>query len=75
MLVRVGDGVGEEPLPLAVGELVTVQGLQLAKQVGDEVGLLVDLQVLISPLGEHLDKLPLQGRLALVAVRAVFTGS
>ena len=72
VLVGVGDGVGEEPLPLAVGELVTVQGLQLAAQVGDEVGLLVDLQVLIALLGEQLDELPLQRRLALIAVRAVF---
>ena len=72
MLVGVGDGVGEEPLPLAVGELVAVKGLQLAAQVGNEVGLLVDLQILIALLGEHLDKLPLQRRLALIAVRAVF---
>ena len=72
VLIGVGDGVGEEPLPLAVGELVTVQGLQMAAQVGNEVGLLVDLQILIALLGEQLDKLPFQCRLALVTVRAVF---
>lgn len=64
--------VGEEPFPLAVSELVTVQGLQLTAQVGNEVGLLVDVQILIALLGEQMDEFPLQRRLALVAVRAVF---
>ena len=68
MLVGVGDGVGEESLPLAVGKLVAVQGLQLTAQVGNEVGLLMDLQILIALLGEQVDELPLQSRLALVTV-------
>lgn len=72
MLVGVSNSVGEEPLPLAVGKLVVVQGLQLAAQIGDEVGFLMNLQILIALLGEQLDKLPLQRRFALVAVRAVF---
>ena len=72
MLVWVGNGVGEEPLPLAVGKLVAIQGLQLAAQVGNEVGLFVNLQILIALLGEQVDELPLQHRLALVAARAVF---
>ena len=32
----------------------------------------MDLQIFIALLGEQVDELPLQGRLALVAVRAVF---
>lgn len=72
VLVGIGDGVGEEPLPLAVGELVAVQGLQLAAQVGDEVDFFVNLQIFIALLGEQRNKLPLQRRLALIAVRAVF---
>lgn len=72
MLVGVGDGIGEEPLPLAVGKLVAVQGLQLAAQISDEVGLLVDGEVFIALLGEQVDELPLQLRFALVAVRVFF---
>ena len=72
MLVGVGDGVEKELLPFAVGKLVAVQGLQLAAQVGNEVGLFMNLQIFIALLGKQLDKLPLQSRLALVAVRVVF---
>ena len=52
MLVGVGDGIGEEPLPLPIGELVAIQSFQVAAQVGNEVGFLVDLQILIALLGE-----------------------
>ena len=62
----------EELLPLAVGKLVIVQGFQLAAQIGDQVDLLVDLQIRIALLGEQLDELTLQRRFALVAVGAVF---
>ena len=72
VLVGVGDGIGEEPLPLPIGELVAVQSLQLAAQVGNEVGFLVDLQILIALLGKQLNEFPLQVRFALVGVRAVF---
>ena len=72
VFVGVGNGVLEELLPLAVGKLVIVQGLQLAAEVGDQVGLLVDWQIRIALLGEQLDELPLQRRLALVAVGAFF---
>ena len=44
----------------------------MAAEVGDQVGLLVDRQIRIALLGEQLDKLPLQRRLALVAVGAFF---
>ena len=52
MIVGVGDGVGEGPLPLAVGELVAIQGLQLAAQVGNEVGLFMKGKILIALLDE-----------------------
>ena len=71
MLVGVGNGIVKELLPLAVAELVTVQRFQLTAQIGDEVGFLMNLQILIALLGEQLDKLPLQCRLTLVTVRAV----
>ena len=51
------------------------QGLLLPAQVGDQVGLLVDWQIHIALLGEQLDELTLQRRLALVAVGTFFTGS
>ena len=70
MLVGVGDGVGKELVPLAVGKGVVVQGLQLAAQVGDELRLGVDGQVGIALPGELPDKGFLQLRLALVSVRA-----
>ena len=71
VLVGGGDGVGEKPLPLAVGELTVIQQLQLAAEVGHQIRLLVDGEIFISLLAEHTDELPLQRRLALVAVRAV----
>lgn len=44
----------------------------MAAEVGDQVGLLADRQIRIALLGEQLDELPLQRRLALVAVGAFF---
>lgn len=52
VLVGVGNGILEELLPLAVRKLVIVQGLQLTAQIGDQVGLLVNLQIRIALLGE-----------------------
>ena len=72
VLVGVGNGILEELLPLAVGKLVIVQSLQLTAEVGDQVSLLVDRQIRIALLGEQLDELPLQRRLALVAVGTFF---
>ena len=71
MLVGIGDGVGEEPLPLTVGELIVAQSFQLAVQVGNGGRLLMNLQILIALMGKQRDKLSLQCRLALVAVREI----
>lgn len=70
VLVGVGNDTGEELIPLAVGELVAVQGLQLPAQVGDQIRLLVDGQILIALLLEHPEKFLLQGSLALVLLGA-----
>lgn len=72
VLIGVGDGVREELLPLAVGENIVVQQFQLPSQIGNEVSLFVDGKVLVALLGEHLNKLFLQRRLTLIAVRALF---
>ena len=71
VLIGVGNGVRKELLPFAVVENIVVQQLQLPSQVGDEVGLFVDGKVLVALLGEHLNKLFLQRRLTLIAVRAL----
>lgn len=70
VLVRVGNDTGEELIPLAVGKLVAVQGLQLPAQVGDQIRLLMDGQILIALLLEHPEEFLLQGGLALVLLGA-----
>ena len=72
VVIGIGNGVRKEPLPLAVGKLVVVQRLQVAAQVDNQVGLLVDVQIVIPLLGQLPDEFLLQRRFALVAVRAVF---
>ena len=46
-VVRAGDLLGEEPLPLRVAERDLVQRLELRAQVGDQRGLAGDRQVLV----------------------------
>ena len=65
-LVGAGDLLGEEPLPLGVGERDVVQRLELRAQVGDELRLAGDRQVLVRLLLQELDELPLQLGLGLV---------
>lgn len=68
MFVRIGNGVRKEPLPLAVGKLIAIQRLQLEVQIGNHVGLLVDVRVVDQLPDEFLP----QRRLTLVAIRVVF---
>lgn len=70
MLVGVGNGMGKELIPLAVGEGVIVEGFQLTAQVGDEFRLGVDGKVGIPLFGELPDEGFFQLRLALVSLRA-----
>lgn len=69
-VVGVGDALAEKPLPLRTGEGVAVQLLQLFAQVGNQLRLGVDGQILIPLFAEQADKFFLQRGLALVAVGA-----
>ena len=68
-VVRAHNAVFEKARPLAVRKGVVVQTLQLAAEVGDERGFVVDLQIFIPLRAQKPQKLLLQRRLALVAVR------
>lgn len=63
------DAVPKEARPLAVRKNVVVQPLQLAAEVGDERGFVVDLQIFIPLRTQKPQKLLLQRRLTLIAVR------
>ena len=63
------DAVFEKARPLAVRKGVVVQTLQLAAEVGDERGFVVDLQIFIPLRTQKPQKLLLQRRFALIAVR------
>lgn len=63
------DAVFEKARPLAVRKGVVVQPLQLAAEVGDERGFVVDLQIFIPLHTQKPEKFLLQCRLALIAVR------
>lgn len=63
------DAVFEKARPLAVRESVVVQTLQLAAEVGDERGFVVDLQIFIPLRAQKPQKFLLQRRLTLIAVR------
>ena len=63
------DAVLEKARPLAVRKGVVVQPLQLAAEVGDERGFVVDLQIFIPLRTQKPEKFLLQCRLALIAVR------
>lgn len=63
------DAVLKKARPLAARKGVVVQALQLAAEVGDECGFVVDLQIFIPLRTQKPQKLLLQRRLALIAVR------
>ena len=63
------DAVPKEARPLAVRKNVVVQEFQLAAEVGDERGFVVDLQIFIPLRTQKPQKFLLQRRLALIAVR------
>ena len=68
-VVRARDAVLEKTRPLAVRKGVVVQTLQLAAEVGDERGFVVDLQIFIPLRTQKPEKFLLQRRLTLIAVR------
>ena len=63
------DAVLKKARPLAARKGVVVQALQLAAEVGDECGFVVDLQIFIPLRTQKPQKFLLQCRLALIAVR------
>ena len=67
-LIRASDLLGEEPLPLPVGERDLVQRLQLDAQVRHQLGLGVQRQVVVRLLLQQGDERLLQVGLGLVAV-------
>ena len=68
-VVRARDAVFEKARPLAVRKNVVVQEFQLAAEVGDERGFVVNLQIFIPLRTQKPEELLLQRRLALIAVR------
>ena len=68
-VVRARDAVPKEARPLAVRKGVVVQPLQLAAEVGDERGFVVDFQIFIPLHTQKPEKFLLQRRLTLIAVR------
>ena len=68
-VVRARDAVLKKARPLAVRESVVVQEFQLAAEVGDECGFVVDLQIFIPLRTQKPQKFLHQCRLALIAVR------
>ena len=69
-VVGPGDLLAEELLPFLVTERDLVQRLQLAAQVGDQVGLAADAQVFVGLYLQALDEVVLKLRLGLVAFLA-----
>ena len=63
------DAVLKKARPLAVRKGVVIQPLQLAAEVGDERGFVVDLQIFIPLRTQKPEKFLLQRRLTLIAVR------
>lgn len=63
------DAVFEKARPLAVRKNVVVQEFQLAAEVGDKRGFVVDLQIFIPLRAQKPEKFLLQRRLSLIAVR------
>ena len=66
IIVLVGNALVEEVLPFVVCEMVAVQLLKTCAEIGYEVRLRMDRQILISLLYQQPDELLLQLSLALV---------
>ena len=68
-VVRARNAVLEKARPLAVRKGVVVQPLQLAAEIGNERGFVVDVQIFIPLRTQKPEKFLLQRRFALIAVR------
>ena len=69
-VISIRNAGSEKTLPLAIGESIAVQFLQLFAEVGNQLRLRVDRKILIALFSEQADKFLLQRGLALVAVGA-----
>ena len=70
-IVRVGDFILKEEVPLFIRESIVVQQFQLTAQVCHKVSVIMDREVGIALLLQHLDKCLLQRSLALVGIRTL----
>ena len=68
-IVRIGDFILKEEVPFFIRESIVVQQFQLAAQVCHKVSVIMDREVGIALLLQHLDKCLLQRGLALVSIR------
>ena len=67
-VVGIGNALGKEPLPFAVGKAVVVQRFKLRAQVGDQLRLAMNRLVLIALLCQKADKLRFERSFALIGV-------
>ena len=72
MLIRISHTVFEKGFPLRIRELIIVQLLQLASEIGDQLFFRVDRQIFVALFTEQPDKLLFKRSFALVAVRPLF---
>ena len=72
IIILVGYADVEELLPLIVCEVVGVELLQLDPEVGNQVSLCVDGEVLIPLFPQKVDELLLQVSLTLVCIRSMY---
>ena len=68
-IVCIGDFISKEKVPLFIRESIVVQQFQLAAQVCHKVSVIMNREVSIALLLQHLDKCLLQRSLALVGIR------
>ena len=66
--VGVGNALGKEPLPFAVGKAVVVQRFELCAQVGDQLRLAMNRLVLIALLCQKADKFRFERSFTLIGV-------
>ena len=68
MLIGIRHIVLQEAIPFLIRKRIPIQLLKLGSQVGDQLCFRVDGQIRIPLFREHANELPLQIRLALIAI-------
>ena len=72
MLIRISHTVFEKGFPLRIRELIIVQLLQSASEIGNQLFFRVDRQIFVALFTEQPDKFLFKRNFALVAVRPLF---